>query len=260
MSAYSKLDFYHDRYTLVDKFQWKKLHTKYEGGPVIKWWQETDFLQRFKPADSELQQLQQSQRKRKTERKRKAGEAFDEQSEAATPKMTPVAVTASTQQELPTELDLTQQDEDSLDCGAQSDSQATNVDDRMAADTVEHGEGEGTHAAAAGGPDNGGGDGDDDGLAKFEVCKACNAAREQEELREQLQFSDKTLFVKHVAKITEPAASDGVQTNEADSGRRKSRRSRAGKAYQTYTVLVSSVDTLLQVKMKVSTSLAKRIS
>ena len=58
MKQYTQLDFYHEHYTLVDRNQWRKLHSKYAGGPPIKWWQDTDFLQRFKPDQSERKQVQ----------------------------------------------------------------------------------------------------------------------------------------------------------------------------------------------------------
>lgn len=56
MEEYKRLNFYHEHYTLIDKFQWQKLHKKYGGGPKIMWWQNTPFLQKFGPDELELQQ------------------------------------------------------------------------------------------------------------------------------------------------------------------------------------------------------------
>lgn len=55
MTEYVQLNFYHEQYTLVDRFQWQKLKTKYGGGPTIKWWQDTSFLQGLKPTEPERQ-------------------------------------------------------------------------------------------------------------------------------------------------------------------------------------------------------------
>lgn len=56
MIEYRKCNFYHEHFTLVDRYQWHKLYSRYGGGPPIKWWQETAFLQGFKPEESERQQ------------------------------------------------------------------------------------------------------------------------------------------------------------------------------------------------------------
>ena len=95
---------------------------------------------------------------------------------------------------------------------------------------------------------------EDDGLSKFEVCEECNKAREEEERFNQLHFSNRPLYVKHVAKVTEASSNDVDHVVAGTCGRRKSRRSRAGKAYQTYTVLASSDETLSTLKLKVSES------
>ena len=55
MTEYKQFNFYHTHYTLVDRHQWQKLHRRYNGGPVIKWWQETEFLQGLKPKEPERQ-------------------------------------------------------------------------------------------------------------------------------------------------------------------------------------------------------------
>jgi hypothetical protein len=62
MTEYRQLNFYHDHYTLVDRFQWQKLKTKYGGGPTIKWWQDTAFLQGLKPTEPERQHLKRTKR------------------------------------------------------------------------------------------------------------------------------------------------------------------------------------------------------
>eukprot|EP01043_Picozoa_sp_COSAG02_P025574 COSAG02_NODE_1442_length_12573_cov_2.397485_4_plen_159_part_00 len=94
----------------------------------------------------------------------------------------------------------------------------------------------------------------DDGLPNAEVCDDCNKAREEEELRKQLHFTDKILYVKHVARPPESSCEDDNRASDTNDGRRKSRRSRAGKAFQTYTVVMSSVETLSDLKLKVRTS------
>jgi len=93
----------------------------------------------------------------------------------------------------------------------------------------------------------------DDGLPSVEVCNDCNKAREEEELRKQLHFTDKILYVRHVARPPASSCEDDNRASDTNGGRRKSRRSRAGKAFQTYTVLISSVETLSDLKLKVST-------
>lgn len=55
MTEYTQFNFYHEHYTLVDRFQWHKLRESYSGGPAIKWWQETAFLQGLKPEEPERQ-------------------------------------------------------------------------------------------------------------------------------------------------------------------------------------------------------------
>lgn len=94
---------------------------------------------------------------------------------------------------------------------------------------------------------------DDDDMPRTEVCDECNKAREEEELRNELHFTNQIIYVKHVAKPPEASCGDGDCASDASGGRRKSRRSRAGKAFQTYTVLVSSAETLSDLKLKVST-------
>lgn len=94
----------------------------------------------------------------------------------------------------------------------------------------------------------------------FEVCRECNKAREEEELRNQLNFANKTLQVKHVARVTEPSSGDASLVIDGHDSRRKSRRSRAGKAYQTYTVLMSSDETLSDLKLKVGFDTTKEVT
>eukprot|EP01043_Picozoa_sp_COSAG02_P025573 COSAG02_NODE_1442_length_12573_cov_2.397485_3_plen_172_part_00 len=56
MIEYKKYNFYHEHFTLLDRYQWHKLYGRYGGGPSIKWWQETPFLQGLKPKEPERQQ------------------------------------------------------------------------------------------------------------------------------------------------------------------------------------------------------------
>lgn len=93
---------------------------------------------------------------------------------------------------------------------------------------------------------------EDDGLSKVDVCDECNKARQEEELRNQLHFANKGLYIKHVAKPTE-SCKDAECASDSGGGLRKSRRSRAGKAFQTYSILASSDETLADLKLKVST-------
>lgn len=93
---------------------------------------------------------------------------------------------------------------------------------------------------------------EDDGLPKTDVCDECDKARQEEELHDQLHFANKVLYIKHVAKPTESCKDAECATN-IDGGLRKSRRSRAGKTFQTYSILASSDETLADLKLKVST-------
>ena len=251
---YKKANMYHDKFTLLTGPQWNEFHKKYGGGPVLKWWHETNFLQTFKPTE-DVQLCGRAGKATWTDEEDKCLVGLEDKYGAGEW----ARKFAAFKGEFPGTKKTKGQINDRWRKNNVRKEQAKNpVDEqehrKRKADEAQLGETQpGTPVAGAvvdlvddasepvdlAADDGVAGAGDPppvdvDGAAAedvlAQVCEECNRARLVKEEKHQLNYNCKPVYVKHVAKITEMSSGGdaaGAQQAAAGGGVRKSRRERA---------------------------------